>query len=317
MNLMSQLDKRGSLFTSYFCQLCGRSILGRFHLYHHPTWPEEQQLRVCGDCVEGAVRCTACQIPMVGQGEAGLCPTCAVAALHCLSCGRPITDQYAEVGGKGPYCESCLRERDRCDICGTPLGHTHQLLTDGRQICAQCHATAVYDQETASQLYRQAQQTIQERLGLSLNVPTYLFLVGRDQLVQIVRKRKKVRTEQVTSMLGIYSRQGMKRGIYVQSGLPRLLMMQVAAHEWGHAWQGENCPLLRDIVVIEGFAEWVSYKTLVALGAPRPEMMKMVQRPDVYGQGLRQALAVEKATGEAGVIEWCRLSRGTGPQVQT
>jgi hypothetical protein len=40
--------------------------------------------------------------------------------------------------------------------------------------------------------------------------------------------------------LGIYARRGMRRGIYVQTGLPRMLFLQVAAHEYAHAWQGET-----------------------------------------------------------------------------
>src|SRR5690606_15719368 len=63
-------------------------------------------------------------------------------------------------------------------------------------------------------------------------------------------------------LLGVYIKHGRRREILVESGLPRLLMTKVIAHEYGHAWQGENCPFLRDLLIIEGFCEWVSYKTL-------------------------------------------------------
>ena len=224
---------------------------------------------------------------------------------RCVTCGEPIRGHYAEINGQGPYCERCYQERGRCDVCGAPLDDTHQALTDGRRICSGCHASAVYDQAVVLPLARQISRFIGQQMGLTLNVPTGLILVGRDQLIEIVREQVGEEAQVPTQTLGIYARRGIKRGIYVQSGLPRTLLIQVAAHEWGHAWQGENCPLLRDPLVREGFAEWVAYKTLVALGAER-ERERMIARPDIYGQGVRRALEVEALEGEAGVVEWCR-----------
>ena len=203
-----------------------------------------------------------------------------------------------------------MRDRRQCDVCGVPLDDAHQTLTDGRQVCSTCHSTAVYDQEVARPLTQQIAAYIGEQLGLALNVPTGLVLVGRDQLVDIVRQQGGKELADPTHTLGIYARRGIKRGIYVQSGLPRTLLIQVAAHEWAHAWQGENCPLLRNTLVREGFAEWVAYKTLAALNAGQ-EMERMVARDDVYGQGLHRALEVEASVGAPGVIEWCRQAKGS------
>jgi hypothetical protein len=108
--------------------------------------------------------------------------------------------------------------------------------------------------------------------------------------------------------MGIYARRGMKRGIYVQTGLPRLLFLQVASHEFAHAWQGENCPLLRDARLHEGFAEWVAYRVLGHYGY-YDQMTHMKARDDIYGQGLQWVLDLESKVGEAGVIEACRKTR--------
>jgi hypothetical protein len=93
--------------------------------------------------------------------------------------------------------------------------------------------------------------------------------------------------------------------MYVVSGLPQILLIQTVAHEWAHAWQGENCPLLRDPLVREGFAEWVAYKTLQRMGASK-KMALMEQQDGPYGQGLRKMLELERRGGLSGVLAFCR-----------
>jgi hypothetical protein len=194
-------------------------------------------------------------------------------------------------------------------VCGAPLTDDRWQLSDGRISCAHCHATAIYDPQEASALYDEMKTTVRNILGLHLNIPTGLALVDRDQLEGIIHKQIQnhphAAGEELLDphkTLGIYTRRGIRRGIYVQNGLPRTLLLQIAAHEFAHAWQGENCPLLRDLTIREGFAEWVSYKVLEAYGFTQ-QQERIKKRTDVYGTGLNWALALEKETGSAGVID--------------
>jgi hypothetical protein len=93
--------------------------------------------------------------------------------------------------------------------------------------------------------------------------------------------------------------------MYVLSGLPQILLIQTVAHEWAHAWQGENCPLLKDPLVREGFAEWAAYKTLQAMGATK-KMALMEEQNGLYGEGLRRMLELERHGGMDGVLTFCR-----------
>ena len=77
------------------------------------------------------------------------------------------------------------------------------------------------------------------------------------------------------------------------------------AHEWAHAWQGENCPLLQDSLVGEGFAEWTAYKTLQTMGAVK-KMALMERQNGLYGEGLRKMLELERHSGGDGVLAFCR-----------
>jgi hypothetical protein len=268
---------------------------------------------------------------MAAEARNGLCATCARSQQRCLACGKPIEGRYFEFDEQGPYCEDCYRQRPPCDVCSAPLTDEHWLLSDGRAICANCHATAIYRPEEAVALYDKMKDLTAERLGLKLNVPTGLALVDHNQLGEVIRQQneperasqsvqaqaagpspKPVSAPELDAerTLGLYARRGMRRGLYVQTGLPRMLFLQVAAHEYAHAWQAENLPTLRDGMLHEGFAEWVAYSVLGFYEFRRGQE-QMLRRQDLYGQGLRWALEVEAREGVRGVIEACRRAVST------
>lgn len=290
-----------------FCNLCGRRLNKDSALYHHPGWSDQRFLRVCKDCDRSRPRCKRCGIPISSSEPFPLCPTCLQDVPRCLSCGRPITGRYYEINDKGPYCPDCHKHRPVCDTCGAPLGAEQWILSDGRIACGDCHKTAIYEQPAAVQEYDSIKSYVASLLGLSLNIATPVVLVDRNQLAEIARQQKMAEADQIDMVLGVYARVGMRRGIYMQTGLPRTLFVQVAAHEYAHAWQGENCPMLRDSRVREGFAEWVAYKTLVSLGLEK-QRARMLQREDIYGEGLRWALQVERRGGALAVMETCRTA---------
>lgn len=117
--------------------------------------------------------------------------------------------------------------------------------------------------------------------------------------------------------MGLFLRKGRRRLMAILSGLPQALFIQTVAHEWAHAWHGENCPLLEDPMMREGFAEWVAYRTLLALGAAR-QAARMLNRDGLYGEGLRRVLRLEEQYGIRGVLHLCMrgaLGEGAGKQV--
>lgn len=309
-----------------YCQLCGQKIGGRGQEFHHSLWPPDVVLRVCAQCARERPRCQVCDIPVQ---TAGLCVTCSASLQVCLACSRPIKGepQTFDSDGQsvGPYCSECFRSRPPCDVCGAPLTHEYWELSDGRVICAGCHASAVYSPEAAAALYARLKEVIVGDLGLALNIPTGLALVDRNQLRQVIEQQSGLRTPDPMAQtspaaqsgsaadpeldanhtLGLYARRGMRRGIYIQTGLPRLLFLQIAAHEYAHAWQGENCPMLRDPRIHEGFAEWVAYRAIGHYGDDRGQE-RMLSRQDIYGKGLRWALDMETRRGAQRVIDACR-----------
>jgi hypothetical protein len=263
-----------------YCQLCGQAITQGGKLYQHPAWTKRQQLRVCAECQASKPRCRECGLPMADEMPGGVCPTCLQQQGVCRA----------------------------CDICGAPVTDQRWQLSDGRISCADCHASAVYTPAAATALFRQV-QAFAETLGLTLNIPTGLALADRRQLAEIIQEQLPAASPgdglDPRRTLGLYARRGLKRGIYIQSGLPRNLLLQITAHEFAHAWQGENCPLLDNPLVREGFAEWLAYSLLGSLELSK-EQRQMTKRSDLYGDGLRWAQQTVTELGLPGLLAACR-----------
>jgi hypothetical protein len=222
-----------------------------------------------------------------------------------------------------PAGDSSETYHHACDVCGLTVGEQHWQLSDGRRMCSRCHATAIYTPGEAAVLYEQMKKVVTEVLGFNLNVPTGLALVDRIQLSEVIKRQltgnkpgngtdnthPDLDSPNVDPKrtLGIYARRGIRRSIYIQTGLPRELFLQVAAHEYAHAWQGENCPLLRDTLIHEGFAEWVAYQVLGQFGYVQMQKL-MYNRQDLYGEGLRWALDLQAQRNTYAVIEKCQTS---------
>lgn len=248
---------------------------------------------------------------MVEDTPSGVCFTCLNYFKICHSCGAQIKGEYIEISGIGAFCNDCYNNRNKCDVCGAPLTDKSWELSDNRLTCGYCHKTAVYDPGDASAIYDELKSIISVHLGLQLNIPTSMALVDRNQLADIINKQTQLQTNNngnenldPQKTLGIYTRRGIRRGIYIQTGLPRTLLIQIAAHEFAHAWQAENCPLISEQLVHEGFAEWVSFRTLGYYGYTQ-QQNQMIQRTDIYGRGLNWALQVEAQSGIQGVINTC------------
>jgi len=185
------------------------------------------------------------------------------------------------------------------------VGANHVRLPDERRICGRCHQTAVYDPAYAETLFEYVARIVTDQLGLGLNIGADFTLVDHLHLRRLAAETSPGLGDGRGRVVGLFVHKGRKRVMYVLSGLPQTLLIQTVAHEWAHAWQGENCPLLQDPLVREGFAEWAAYKTLQEMGAIK-KMTLMAQQNGLYGEGLRQMLKLEQRDGVPGVLAFCR-----------
>ncbi|HUP27831.1 MAG TPA: protein DA1 [Chloroflexia bacterium] len=233
-----------------------------------------------------------------------LCSDCYRERLCCAACGSHVGNQAVLLEGEPQvYCHFCFEQRPRCDTCSRPVGSHYWARPDGRQLCDRCQSTSVSDPAQAHALYRRVRADLARYLGMSLQETCQLKLVSRQQLLQLIDKSSLYHLDADSKgrCFGLFIREGEHRAIFVEYGLPRIVLLEVLAHEFTHAWQSENCRSDQAPEIQEGFAEWVAYKLLENLGCRR-RSERMLRRDDMYGRGLKRVLQWEKEGGKAGVF---------------
>lgn len=234
-------------------------------------------------------------------------------AKYCHLCGRTLQGdpwRYTPDGESSDQmlvvCAECHATAPHCAVCDMPMGPNAYLLPDGRKICPRCARTAITALDEARALFECVARVMTEQLDLGLNVGTDFTLLDAMTLRQWAGESG-VLDEGRQQVVGLFVRRGRLRVMGILLGLPRLKFIKTVAHEWGHAWHGENCPLMRDLTTREGFAEWAAHRALRALGEV-DEAQRMEQRNGIYGEGLRLMLRMESVRGVDGVLLFCRKS---------
>jgi hypothetical protein len=294
------------------CNLCGREAgANEYRLFKRRDEAGAKGLVVCAECERDQPRCIVCQMPMREERRAiGVCGLCLRDGLVCRACGRRIRDDWTILNGNdGPYCSECFRTRERCTLCGVPVGDPPRGLPDERPLCDRCYQTRVTDPAEAHSLFERVLGLLYSGMGMGLNIRPALSLVDHERLVELALNAIPDQADRRDKTLALFTLKGRRRVIYLQDCLPRILLIQVIAHEFAHAWEGENAPLLADPVLKEGFAEWTAYHVLVKLDAHK-KAKQMMERADLYGDGLRQLLEVERGGGEPAVVDLVRHARG-------
>jgi DNA-directed RNA polymerase subunit N (RpoN/RPB10) len=224
--------------------------------------------------------------------------------LRCTTCGTHVGHEAVLLEGETHiYCRYCFEQRPRCDTCGRPVGAHYWNRTDGRKLCDRCQSTAISDTAEAHALYRRVRADLARYLGISLRESCQLKLVSRNQLLHLIDKSSLYHLDADSRgrCFGLFVREGRHRAMFLEYGLPRIVLSEVMAHEYAHAWQSENWQREAPPEVQEGFAEWVAYKLLEAWGCRR-RSERMLRRDDLYGRGLRLVLDWEEQGGAVEVF---------------
>jgi hypothetical protein len=285
-----------------FCHRCGHPIIGRYMTYR-------SGLIVCSLCQQQAQRCSHCYEPareLQKIGKQMFCKICLATLPRCGACGKPISGHYYRFGDSPqPYCLECAEQRPHCDVCGAPLGQDGQRLAGGQYRCGECSRTLVLDEQSVHDLYRAVIQQTQAILGITVQQIPSLVIAEPAQLAAVRRAYGDHEPQMPESsgqhIVGFFTQQGTRRTIYIERGLPRASLIGTLAHEYAHAWQADHTPREQDMLLHEGFAEWVSYRMLVALGHTR-EAARATRREDLYGEGLRYFITLEQQSGRQSVF---------------
>lgn len=238
---------------------------------------------------------------------------------HCANCGSPITSEYKAVGAERiPFCSSCVSRHPACFLCASPADpkNAAMQLPDGRQLCGRDRQTAVFSPQRARELFVIATSEVVSALGprMALKVPVRdVKLVDVPGLVTASRGQYQSASVAGGRILGLTQLVLKSRGserwtepatVYLLNGVPEERFVTVSAHEYTHAWHGENHPRYSETSpeMREGFAEWVAYK--VAQHARRTQQTALLNLPipSIYYTGLKKYLDLERRVGVEGVL---------------
>ena len=185
-----------------------------------------------------------------------------------------------------------------CDFCGAELvGNEYERLSDGRERCLSCGATALKTAGEFNALYKEVVRNLEIFYGVKNSVAVHVQMVNAKKLHKKLKKSFVPTGNSDGRVLGVAIRTGNNYEILLENGAPRLQSAMTMAHEMTHIWQYLNWDRKKvveqygkehELEIYEGMAKWAEIQYAYLIGEPaaakREEMITQV-RDDEYGRG--------------------------------
>lgn len=236
----------------------------------------------------------------------------------CAVCGEPIygtewilTDQVT--GQKELACSNCVFNLPRCYLCGLPIRKGDEVkLPDGRYLCARDAKTAVMDADSARQVCATVKEDLDQQFSRFTSFPTNVDVAVIDRIDVDSMFGTSGHDFESPDLLGCIqpvTLDGVKRyHMSLMIGLPLSDLKETCAHEYSHAWVGENVSPERhariDRDAEEGFCEMMGYLLMDAQGE-EAEKQRVLANNYTRGQ-VQVFIAAEQRYGFDDVLDWMR-----------
>jgi hypothetical protein len=252
-----------------------------------------------------ALLLTACFcLPLAAWGE------------MCAICDRPIQGTFFTAIDKVTnerklICSDCIRS-PRCAICGLPVKEGSLELPDGRYLCARDMKTVVLTVDDARQICGQIKDDLDRLYSRFTVFPDNVDVSVIDRIDVDSMFIKEGNNFESPDLLGCIRPETVndktRYKMSLLTGLPRAQLKETCAHEYSHAWVGENVPperrarLGRDAE--EGFCELVGY-LLMNSQNEEVEKKRVLQNRYTRGQ-VDLFIEAEKRYGFDQVLDWMK-----------
>ncbi|MGO8743459.1 MAG: protein DA1 [Limisphaerales bacterium] len=248
---------------------------------------------------------------------AGLCFGLSLSARGdvCAVCGKPISGTIYLVtdkvtGEQKEVCSDCIK-LPRCSICGLPVKDGTQL-PDGRYLCARDARTVVLKADDARQICSQVKDDLDRLFSRFTSFPTNVDVSVIDRVDVDSMFITEGHNFESPDLLGCIRPETVNNQtrykMSLLTGLPLAQLKETCAHEYSHAWVGENVPkerrarLGRDAE--EGFCELVGY-LLMDSQNEEVEKKRVLQNHYTRGQ-IDLFIEAEKRYGFDQVLDWMK-----------
>jgi hypothetical protein len=234
----------------------------------------------------------------------------------CAICNRPIQGTVYVTNDKVTnekklICSDCIR-LPRCAICGLPVKEAGLELPDGRYLCARDARTVVLKADDARQICDQVKDDLDRLFSR--------FTVFPDNVDVSVIDRVDVDSMFITegnnfespNLLGCIRPDTVNHEtrykMRLMTGLPLAELKSTCAHEYTHAWVGENVSKERRSALgrdaEEGFCELVAY---MLMDSQQEEGQKKIILQNHYTRGqVDLFIEAEKRYGFDQVMDWMK-----------
>ncbi len=248
---------------------------------------------------------------------AGFCfgPSLSARGDICAICGKPIsgtiylgTDKVT--GEQKEICSDCLK-LPRCAICSLPVKDGTQL-PDGRFLCARDARTAVVKEDEAQRICAQIKDDLDRLFSRFTVFPANVDVTVIDRIDVDSMFITEGNNFESPNLLGCIRPETVndktRYKMRVMSGLPLAEMKATCAHEYTHAWVGENVPKERRARLgrnaEEGFCELVAY---LLMDSQQEEGQKKFILQNHYTRGqINLFIEAEKRYGFDQVLDWMK-----------
>jgi len=246
----------------------------------------------------------------------GLTSPLAARADLCAICNRPIsgntiylvTDKVTNE--KKEVCADCIK-LPSCYICGLPVKDGTQL-PDGRYLCARDAKTVVLTADEARRICAQVKDDLDRRFSRFTTFPANVDVTVIDRIDVDSMYNTAGNDFESPNLLGCIhpdtTNNETRYKMRLMTGLPLAELKATCAHEFTHAWVGENVPrerrarLGRDAE--EGFCELVAY---MLMDSQREEGQKKFILQNRYTRGqIDVFIEAEKRFGFDQVMDWMK-----------
>ena len=204
-----------------------------------------------------------------------------------------------------------------CDFCGKPLtGVSYDVLADGRIRCNECTTTAITNVKEFAEIYTKTEMMLENIFAIRYPVAINITTADARSLAKRAHCVFEPSKQIAARALGFSQYKSGEYSIFIENGCPKLVALNIIAHEMTHIWQFINWNLkqmrliykqdtpkrdkIAEDLVYEGMAVWVSIQILYSMGEvyfaeeQEQEFIKFsgedksqleVRRNDVYGHG--------------------------------
>jgi hypothetical protein len=235
----------------------------------------------------------------------------------CAICGRPIaghtiylvTDKVT--GEKKEVCSDCVK-LPSCYICGLPVKDDGVKLPDGRYLCARDAKTAVVKADDAQRTCARVKDDLDRLFSRFTVFPDNVDVSVIDRIDVDAMYSPGGNDFESPNLLGCIRPETVdsetRYKMRLMTGLPLAELKATCAHEYSHAWVGENVPkerrarLGRDAE--EGFCELVAY---LLMDSQQEEAQKKFILQNHYTRGqIDLFIEAEKRYGFDQVLDWMK-----------